>query len=412
MSRRSKGARLWLRPAFTGKDGINRQAVWIIRDGTRSRSTGCAREHRREAEKALGAYLAEKHEKPSRDRDGNPAEIYVSEALNIYLEDVAEQHARPDETKQRALKLVEFWEPYKLADVNGKRCREYVTWRTKQRWKCATKSKAEALFVSTSAARRELEDLRAAINHHREEGLHRELIEVVLPPKTQSRETWLTRQQAARLIWAAWRAKQIMRDNVTKRAVGKHIARFVLIGLYSGSRHAAICGAALQPAIGRGYVDLERDVFHRRAKGAKETAKRQPPVRLPDRLLAHLRRWQRLGISNHAVVEWNGKAIRSVRKGFEAATKAAGLPISGPDKVTPHVLRHTAASWAVQAGGNEGKIAEYLGMTVETLHRVYGHHHPDYQVEIGEALTSKPRRREQRGTHSEHVNRMAVNKTR
>src|SRR5262249_4167844 len=99
-----------------------------------------------------------------------------------------------------------------------------------------------------------------------------------------------------RLGQAAWRARQIMPGQRTQRAVGQHIARFVLVGLYSGSRSGAICGAALMPTIGRGHVDLERGVFYRRAKGGQETKKRQPPVRLPDRLLAHLRRWQRLGI--------------------------------------------------------------------------------------------------------------------
>ena len=94
--------------------------------------------------------------------------------------------------------------------------------------------------------------------------------------------------------------KQIMRDEITRRPVGRHIARFILVGLYTGTRHRAITGAALSPAIGRGYVDLERGVFHRRAKGTAETKKRQPPVRLPERLLAHLRRWQRLGIAKHA----------------------------------------------------------------------------------------------------------------
>jgi integrase len=164
-----------------------------------------------------------------------------------------------------------------------------------------------------------------------------------------------------------------MRDEVTKRAVGRHIARFILVGLYTGTRHAAICSAALAPAIGRGYVDVERGVFHRRAKGAKATKKQQPPVRLPDRLLAHIERWTRLGIATHAVVEWNGKPMRSVRKGFAAAVKAAGLPMTGPDRITPHVLRHTAASWAMQGGGDEAKIADYLGMTLEMLRKVYGH---------------------------------------
>jgi hypothetical protein len=121
---------------------------------------------------------------------------------------------------------------------------------------------------------------------------------VVLPEKPAGRNVWLTRSEAARILWAAWRARQIMRDQRTKRDVGKHIARFLLVGCYTGTRHAAICGAAFQPAIGRGHVDLDRGVFHRRAQGAKETRKRQPPGRLPDRLLAHMRRWHRLGIAS------------------------------------------------------------------------------------------------------------------
>jgi integrase len=404
MSRRSQGARLWLRPAFTGKDGVERQAVWIVRDGKSFRSTGCAAQDREGAERWLADYLAEKHGKPSRQRDGDPSEIFVTQVLSIYSEDVAPKHARPAETIQRILKLGEFWAPYKLADVNGQTCRAYVRWRLTQQWKSA---KNTVKMVSEAAARRELEDLRSAINHHRHEGLCREFISVVLPEKSESRETWLTRSQAARLLWVAWRAKQVMRDGATKREVGKHIARFVLVGIYTGTRHRAICGAALQPAIGRGYVDVDQGVFHRRAKGAKKTKKQQPPVRLPDRLLAHIERWKRLGIAKHAVVEWNGKPVRSVKKGFAAAVRAAGLPTTGPDKITPHVLRHTAASWAMQGGGDEAKIADYLGMTLEMLRRVYGHHHPDFQHDTVQAITAKPQK-----SRAQPVHRMGVNKAR
>ena len=96
---------------------------------------------------------------------------------------------------------------------------------------------------------------------------------------------WLTRSEAARIIWVAWRAKQVMRDKLTERDVGKHIARFILVGLYTGTRHAAICGAAVQPAIGRGHVDLDVACSIARAARRAQTKKRQPPVRLPERLL-------------------------------------------------------------------------------------------------------------------------------
>ena len=193
-----------------------------------------------------------------------------------------------------------------------------------------------------------------------------------------------------------------MGDNATEREVGKHIARFILVGLYTGTRHAAICGAAFHEAIGRGHIDLDRGVFYRRAKGARETKKRQTPVRLPDRLLAHLRRWHRLGIATHAVVEWNGRPVRSVRKGFAAAVKAAGLPLAGSDRITPHVLRHTAATWAMQRGADLWQAAGFLGMTVEMLQERYGHHHPDFQADAARAISASP---------GQDRDRNAVNKT-
>lgn len=212
----------------------------------------------------------------------------------------------------------------------------------------------------------------------------------MLPQKSEGRDVAITRSQAARLLRAAMHAKQVMGDKTTTREVGRHIARFILVGVYTGTRHAAICAAAFQPAIGRGYIDLEHGVFYRRAKDARETKKRQPPVRLPDRLLAHLRRWRRLGIASHAVIEWNGKPVRSVRKGFSAAVAAAGLPTTGRDKITPHVLRHTAATWAMQNGADLWEAAGFLGMTVEMLDRRYGHHHPDFMRNAAHAVASSP----------------------
>jgi integrase len=392
MSREAKGARLWLEPdTYTADGKLRRRATWIIRDGKRKIRTGCTRKERERAEEKLGEYIASKY-RPNRVSGRHPSKTSVIDVLNIYNDDVVPKHARPVETGQRLVKLAEFWEPYTLADVNGQRCREYVEWRTKQRWKSA-KDGSDARLISTAAARRELEELRAAINYHRSEGLCSEIVSVALPEKSEGRDVFLTRPQAARLVLAAWRARQVMRDKKTERDVGKHVARFILIGLYTGTRHAAICGAAFHEAIGRGHIDLERGVFHRRAKGARKTKKRQPPVRLPNRLLAHLHRWHRLGIATRAVVEWNGKPVRSVKKGFAAAVRAAGLPTTGPDRITPHVLRHSAATWAMQNGADLWQTAGFLGMTVEMLEERYGHHHPDFQADAARAIAASPSRR-------------------
>jgi integrase len=119
-----------------------------------------------------------------------------------------------------------------------------------------------------------------------------------------------------------------------------------LIGQYTGTRAGAIASASPDPAVGRSYVDLERGVFYRLAQGKAETNKRQPPVKLPQRLLAHMRRWKRLKLIARHFVEFDGEGVRSVKTGFKHAVKLAKL--SG--KVTPHTLRHTAATWLMQAG--------------------------------------------------------------
>ncbi len=391
MPRSAKGARLWLEPEERDHEGkLVRRATWVIRDGSLKIRTGCPRIDREGAERALAEYIARKYTVP-RDRGRHPSEILVLDVLNIYLADKAPKHSDPSITKARIMTLAEWWGDKTLADINGTTCREYVAHRIAQPRRAAKPDVTgnPPRMVTAAGARRELEDLRSAINYHRTEGLCSEVVGVSLPEKSEPREDWLTRAEAARLIRAAWRARQRMAEGITDRMVGRHLARFVLVGVYTGTRHAAICSAAFNPAIGRGYIDLEAGVFYRRRQGARHTKKRQTPVRLPDRLLVHLRRWKRRGIAKHAVVEWNGKPIASVRKSFAAAAKAAGID----RHITPHILRHTAATWAMQRGLDVWAVAGWLGMSPEVLERVYGHHHPDFQRDVAEGMSGQNRDR-------------------
>ena len=247
-----------------------------------------------------------------------------------------------------------------LSDINGDLCRAYI-----------------ALTNSDSASRRALEDFRAAIKHHRKEGKCSEVVEIVLPPRRPHRERWLTRTEAAQLIWKAWRYREVQKGVHTDKRPRRHLARFILVGLYTGTRAGPICEAAMCPTVGRGWIDLVHGVFYRRAPSQKVTKKRAPPVRLPDRLLAHIRRWHRLGISRGFVIEYQGRAIKRLTKAFNAAVLDANLS-AAHGKVTPHILRHTAATWLMQQGVDPWIAAGYLGMTVQTLIQNYGHHHPDH----------------------------------
>ena len=77
--------------------------------------------------------------------------------------------------------------------------------------------------------------------------------------------------------------------------------------------------------------------------------------------------------------------VKSVKTGFKHAVNLAGLW----GKVTPHTLRHTAATWLMQRGVPIWQAAGYLGMSAEMIERTYGHHHPDYMRAAAQAITSK-----------------------
>ena len=373
MPRKSKGARLWLRPARRNKAGkVLRRAIWIILDGGKHVATGCAESEAKRAEQVLAAYIAEKYDPARRERELEA--IDVADVLSIYLDDCSHRHANQRRFRARIARLNEFWGGMPLSSVTGSACRRYAKHRGNR-----------------GGARRDLEDLRAAINHHAKEGLHRGIVRVVLPEKGPPRDRWLTRAEVARLLRVCWRTREIQTSRrgphkgtkvPTDRFPLRHIARFILIALYTGTRPGAVMTASFVRGPGKSFVDLERGIFYRLAEGRRATKKRQPPVPLPARLLSHLGRWVQRGVVKDYFVEWNGKPVQSIKVGYGRAISLAGL--SG--KVTPHTLRHTAATWLMQAGVSVWEAAGYLGMSPAMVEETYGHHHPAHMQSATKAI--------------------------
>ena len=119
--------------------------------------------------------------------------------------------------------------------------------------------------------------------------------------------------------------------------------------------------------------------------GRERTKKRRGKVPIPAKLLPHLRRARRRGSDVGYVLHINGKCIGNIKKGFAAACRRAGLK-----GVSPHTLRHTVATWLMQAGVPLWQAAGFLAMSEKTLREVYGHHHPDYLREAAEAISKRP----------------------
>src|SRR5215468_2384329 len=151
-----KGARLYFQRARRDRNGrLIERGVWCIRDGRSKKRTGFGESTGHGAtaiaspklQDALAAHIRAKRKVP-RDRDRHPSEIMIADVISIYTEDVAPKQARPKEVAARLGKLLDFFGIKRLSELNAKLCGKYVEWRGHE-----------------PAARRELEDLRAAVRH-------------------------------------------------------------------------------------------------------------------------------------------------------------------------------------------------------------------------------------------------------
>lgn len=244
-----------------------------------------------------------------------------------------------------AKNLIRWWGNRTIDDVRGETCRAYVRDRR----------------VASGTARRDLGVLQAAINYAVKEGVLTERRQVTLPPGGAPRERWLTRSEVARLLWAARRRP--------------HLARFILIAVYTGTRRRRIFELQWGPNTEGGHIDVESGRLHRSSAFERQTNKRAPTVRLPRQLLLHCRRWRAEG--RQYVIEYNGRPVREMQDSLRACIERAGV-----SDVTAHVFRHTAITWAMQRGGDVAQVASYFGASLGTIQKTYWHHHPDYHGDV------------------------------
>jgi len=360
MPRVSKGPYLDLKQYPDGRK------LWVIRydGGQRTKSTGCNEHDREGANRELAAFILAQHKPEEAIRKGDPNQAKIADILSLEMQRIAKADM-PDGRKRQLITLCanmgNWFGDRVVGDLNGELQERYAVERVYQ-----------------AAAWCDLKILAAAINRFfkKKVGGVQTRFSPVLPDAPQARERWLTRDEAAKLIRTAWRLHH-EGLNGGKVYTSRHICRFILCALYTGSRASDISGAAIIPTIGRGYADLDRGIFKRRPDNKKETSKRQPTVPIPPRLLAHMRRWKRLGISKHSVIEYNGRPINRLRKGWDTAIKAAGLATDDRKmKVVRHTLRHTAISWYLANGVNIETVSQYCGVSVATIRKVYRHAMP------------------------------------
>jgi integrase len=241
---------------------------------------------------------------------------------------------------------------------------------TKERVRFYTsRRRAEGHMVGPMHARRkkptqdgtiikELVTLRAALKWALGEKWIVDIPHIAVPRQPPPRERWLTREEADRLL---------------ANALAPHVRVFLSLALYTAARAAAL----LDLTWDRVSLDARLIDFEPVSGG-----KRRTPVPIGDKLLPVLKQ-AREAATCHYVVEHGGERVASVKTGTRAAARRAALP-----GVTPHVLRHTAATWMVMARVPMDEVSRFLGHSdVRVTQRTYAKYSPDYLRSAVDALS-------------------------
>lgn len=234
--------------------------------------------------------------------------------------------------------------------LTKQRCRLYARQRRSEGYEVGPAEKRRRKPVADGTIIRELVTLRAAFKWGVDEKWLGAAPYVEVPSAPEPRQRWLTRAEAGALVDACG---------------DFHIRLFVLLALHTAARRAAILGLKWED------VDLNAGrLSYGTGRGNKGRARWVP---INPELMAHLLSAQTLAQSEW-VIEFAGGPVKSVQTGFRAACRRACLT-----GVTPHTLRHTAATWAAQARVPLWEIAGLLGHSdMKMVEEVYGHHSPEH----------------------------------
>ena len=82
------------------------------------------------------------------------------------------------------------------------------------------------------------------------------------------------------------------------------------------------------------------------------------------------------------VIEYAGRSIKDVKKGFRLAVERAGLPAW----VTPHILKHSVISWLAEDGYSVDRISDMTDTDPKTVRRIYRKVNPASLEDMAESL--------------------------
>lgn len=333
------------------RDGLSRRkdspyywASYVGADGKRvRRSTGVADE--KEAKAILAKWKLEVHE--HKMWGAEPKRTFEDLMLR-YLTETVENGKKSHETDKRITKTLKgFFAGAVLNTLSAAGVNGYIQWR-------------RSSGISDSTINRELGLLSAALNYARKhwEWDLKNPVEGRRPSQGNGRIRWITRSEADRLI-----------DMVSRNPRRIHLREFIELGLNTGMRSQEMLGLTWD------RVDLKQRLVYLMPDNNKSA--RYHSIPLNDSAFAALIRRANFRATHCANSPWvfakkDGSRIASVKKGFKAACRDAGI-----EDFTPHDLRHTCAAWLVQNGVSLAEIKELLNHTSVQVTEKYAHLAPE-----------------------------------
>lgn len=259
---------------------------------------------------------------------------------------IAEIYAAYQDDREKDGKLIQaFKDNWKaLAPTFGKLTADDLTSDLCRRY---TKERCLDQGRSQGTAWTELQRLRSCMNWAVKKRIIAFKPDIWVPQKPESKDRVLTIAEVEALL---------------DGCVMPHIRLFVILALATAGRTEAILELTWD------RVDFDAGIINLRIKPVinpltKAVRKGRSVVPMNDWARVALLEAQTGALTDN-VIEWDGEPVRSIRKGFNAAAGRAKLA-----GVTPHTLRHTAASWMESGGIPLPQISRFLGHSNEAITR-------------------------------------------
>ena len=261
----------------------------------------------------------------------------IDEILNLY-EDQKEKEGKKESVKYQIDHLREFFGHLVSESLTDNVIDAYYSFRS---------------GIKTATVSRELSILNAALNYAKYKKVIKDFQKIKLPAPSEPRDYIITKEEFRRLIAEA------------KKTF--HLFVYMALAIGTLARKSAILGLTWD------RVDFETGLINLSDPKLRITNKRRAIVPMNDALRAVLLQAKEAAQTDH-VVEYHRKPVADIKKAFQRCAVRAGLP-----KVTPHILRHTGASWQIMEGVEIEDVSFFLGhKNIQTTYKHYAKYSPDY----------------------------------